>query len=226
MRLAIPLLLATTMLLSGCPKNASALLRQMPADDAALFLTLDVFMTPEQQEIYLNTPDAESRLAYVDDAGFLSKWEGVDDEMKPRILAREVVAGMTQDEVYMAWNLPSRVRDTFESEGYIKKLFFTFERDARTGEEFLSPPDSRTAYRNGTFVRYVFMRNGLVERVSDHDSSAPASAASAEREDELLALPEDAPPAEEPAEEEVESAETDEETATDGENIESDPPEE
>ena len=88
------------------------------------------------------------------------------------------------------------------------KLFYLFERDSRTGEEFLSPPESRTAYRNGTFFRYVFLRNGLVERVSDHDGSAPASAASEGSEEELFALPEDA--AAEPEEPEATESEASE----------------
>jgi hypothetical protein len=145
-------------------------IKKWPAEEQTLVKAFDSYMSQEELDILVKLKTSEERIEFIKKLGYMDIWEGeVSDEAKPRIAAGEVVEGMTEQEVKMAWDLPKRIRKDFRKDAYVDVMNYEFERD-RKGREFLLRPDSVTAYKNDIFIRLVYMYDGRVFRVVDEGS--------------------------------------------------------
>ncbi|MCP4873183.1 MAG: hypothetical protein GY898_31195 [Proteobacteria bacterium] len=136
-------------------------IKKWPDADKMLARVFDSWMTQEEMDIFLGLESTEEREGFLKEAGYWHLWEDIEDEMRPNVIAGEVVRGMNKDEVFMCWDKPAKIRKDFKKEAYIDVLNYEFERD-RKGKEFLLKDNSQTAYKNEIFTRYVYMHNGLV----------------------------------------------------------------
>jgi len=141
-------------------------LKKWPADDQMLARIFDSWMTQPEMDIFVGLESTEERQKFLEEVGYWHLWAEIKDEMRPLVVKGDVVVGMNQDEVYMCWDKPARIRKDFKKEAYIDVLNYEFERD-RKGREFLLKEDSQTSYKNEIFTRYVYMHNGKVFSVVD-----------------------------------------------------------
>ena len=213
----IAVLLVSSFLLTSVASAAQVSTPQMRkmkkwgAEERTLVLAYDAWMTKEEIDIVLGLKTSAERMDFMTQLGWTEKWKNTlkdQDEIKAAIEAQNVIEGMNQDQVFMAWDKPAKIRKDFKKDAYINVLNYEFERD-RKGREFRLLPDSQTGYKNEIFIKYVYMHNDRVFRVVNEG----------EEENVLDALPgADEPPAEAaPAEAEAAPAEA-EAPATEGED--------
>lgn len=166
MRSALVLFLATLLLASSAhatridPKKV----KKWPEEDRLWARLFDVWMTEDETKLFLSLPSSEERKKFLKDTKYWEKWEDVEKEMVESVKKGDVVEGMTQDEVYMCWDKPVKLRKDFRKHAYVEVLYYDFERD-RKGREFLLVEGSETAYNNEVFTRLVYIHNGKVFRV-------------------------------------------------------------
>ena len=183
-------------------------IKKWPAIEQTYAKAFDAWMTDEELDVLLKMKVSEERIAFLTKLGYLKRWNDVDEEIQPVIARGEVINGMTQDQVYMAWDKPAKIRKDFRKDAYVDVLNYEFERD-RKGREFVLREDSQTSYKNEVFTRFVYLYNGRVFRVVEEGFE----------EDVLDELPvtepegEPTPPTDEPAEGDEPTAEGDEPTA-------------
>ena len=183
-------------------------IKKWPAIEQTYAKAFDAWMTDEELDVLLKMKVSEERIAFLTKLGYLKRWNDVDEEIQPVIARGEVINGMTQDQVYMAWDKPAKIRKDFRKDAYVDVLNYEFERD-RKGREFVLREDSQTSYKNEVFTRFVYLYNGRVFRVVEEGFE----------EDVLDELPvtepeaEPTPPTDEPAEGDEAPAEGDEPTA-------------
>jgi hypothetical protein len=139
-------------------------IKKWPEEDAAWARSFDLWMSDDELKIFVGLKTSEERREFVKKAGYLKKWEDIDEEMLPFVMKGEVVPGMSQDLVYMCWDKPAKIRKDFKKDAYVDVLNYEFERD-RKGREWLLRPDSQTSYKNEIVTKYVYMFNGKVWRV-------------------------------------------------------------
>ena len=194
-RLLIACLVAGSMLAASVATAATynpRKIKKWPDEDKVLARVFDSWMSQEEMDIFITLESTADRHAFLKEAGYWKMWESIEDEMRPNVIAGEVVKGMNKDEVFMCWDKPKKIRKDFKREAYIDVLNYEFERD-RKGNEFMLRPDSQTAYKNEIFTRYVYMHNGLVFSIVN----------AGEEENVMDELPvEDAPEPPEPPEDE------------------------
>ena len=103
-------------------------------------------MTDDEVKVFEKLGSTEERQQFLEQAGYWQMWKDVND-MKPHVMEGKVVKGMDQDEVYMCWDKPVKIRKDFKKDAYVDILYYTFEID-RKGNEFLwsraPPPPTRT----------------------------------------------------------------------------------
>ena len=165
--LSLALLLCLALPASAAHFDAKKI-KKWPELDRIWARAFDAWMTDEDLAFFQALPTTEERKKYLEDAGFWQKWERLErdhEEMFPHVMAGEAQVGMTQDEVYMCWDKPVRIRKDVKKTAYVDVLFYEFERD-RKGKEFLLLETSQTAYKNETITRLVYIDNGLVVRIS------------------------------------------------------------
>jgi hypothetical protein len=136
-------------------------LKKWPETDKVLARSFDVWMTDDEVAVFSKLGTTEERKQFLEQAGYWQMWENIDEEMLPHVMEGKVVKGMTQDEVYMCWDKPVKIRKDFKKEAYVDILYYTFEVD-RKGNEFLLVEGSPTAYKNDELTYYVYMDNGKV----------------------------------------------------------------
>ena len=136
-------------------------IKKWPELDRAWARSFDAWMSDEELSVFIKIKTTEERQDFLKKAGYWKKWDKIDDEMLPNVLKGEVVRGMTKDEVFMCWDKPEKIRKDFRRDAYVDVMNYKFEID-RKGREFLSPKDSKTAYKNEVITKFVYMHNGKV----------------------------------------------------------------
>jgi hypothetical protein len=165
-RLAV-LLSAALMLVPSLAAAASyspKKVKKWPELDRAWARSFDVWMTAEEIEIFQKLATTPERQQFLEGTGYMKMWESIPEEMLPSVIEGKVLPGMTQDQVYMVWDKPLKIRKDFKKDAYVDVLHYDFEVDPK-GREFLYLETSQTAYKNEILTRYVFMHNGKVFRV-------------------------------------------------------------
>ncbi len=146
-------------------------LKKWPDEDKVWARAFDVWMTDDEVKVFEKLRTTEERRSFLEQAGYWQMWEDIDDEMMPNIMEGKVVKGMNQDEVYMCWDKPAKIRKDFKKDAYVDILYYPFEID-RKGNEFLLVEGSPTAYKNDEVTYYVYMDNGSVFTVVEEGESA------------------------------------------------------
>lgn len=141
-------------------------IKKWPEEDRVLARSFDVWMSDDEFKVFEKIKTTEERRSFLEQAGYMKMWENIEDEIMPHVMKGDVVKGMSQDEVYMVWDKPTKIRKDFKKDAYVDVLYYQFEID-RKGNEFLSWPESPTAYKNEVITRYVYMYDGQVFRVVD-----------------------------------------------------------
>jgi hypothetical protein len=136
-------------------------LKKWPDLDRVLARSFDVWMTDDEVAVFQKLGSTEERQQFLEQAGYWQMWKSVSDEIMPAIMEGKVIKGMRQDEVYMSWDKPVKIRKDFKKEAYVDILHYAFEID-RKGNEFLLVENSPTAYKNDEVIYYVYMDNGYV----------------------------------------------------------------
>ena len=177
-------------------------IKKWPELDRAWARSFDAWMSDEELDVFIKIKTTEERQDFLKKAGYWKKWDKIDDEMLPNVLKGEVVRGMTKDEVFMCWDKPEKIRKDFRRDAYVDVMNYKFEID-RKGREFLSPKDSKTAYKNEVITKFVYMYNGRVfsivyegEEENAMDELPIKEAPKPTPEPEPVPAPEEAPPAE------------------------------
>ena len=144
--------------------------KKVAPDDRAFIEAVDVFMEPEEIEAWLEAEDALSRNSLSKSFGMSEKYEGLSEAERQAIAEGAVLEGMSKDAVFMSLGLPTRIRKQFEGEieEYVESYQYRYER-TRRGDVFLSPPNSRSAYKNEVFERHVEFVGGVVRAVKEVD---------------------------------------------------------
>lgn len=145
-------------------------LKKWPEEDRVWARSFDVWMTDDEVKVFEKLGNTEERQQFLEQAGYWQMWKDVNDDMKPKVMEGKVVKGMNQDEVYMCWDKPMKIRKDFKKDAYVDILYYTFEID-RKGNEFLLVEGSPTAYKNDERTYYVYMDNGRVFAVVDSEES-------------------------------------------------------
>ena len=145
-------------------------LKKWPEEDRVWARSFDVWMTDDEVKVFEKLGSTEERQQFLEQAGYWQMWKDVNDDMKPNVMEGKVVKGMDQDEVYMCWDKPVKIRKDFKKDAYVDILYYTFEID-RKGNEFLLVEGSPTAYKNDERTYYVYMDNGRVFAVVDSEES-------------------------------------------------------
>lgn len=200
-------------------------MKKWGAEERTLVLAYDAWMSPEEIDIVLGLKTSAERMDFMARLGWVEKWKNDlkdQDDIRAAIERQEVIEGMNQDQVFMAWDKPAKIRKDFKKTAYINVLNYEFERD-RKGREFRLVPDSQTSYKNEVFVKYVYMHNDRVFRVvnegeeeavmdelpgSDAPEATPAPEP-AEPVEGAEEAPDDTAPAAEPAGSEVDPSDLD-----------------
>jgi len=146
-------------------------LKKWPDEDKVWARAFDVWMTDDEVKVFEKLTSTEERKSFLEQAGYWQMWEDIDDEMMPNVMKGEVVKGMNQDEVYMCWDKPVKIRKDFKKDAYVDILYYKFEID-RKGNEFLLVEGSPTAYKNDEITYYVYMDNGSVFTVVEEGQTA------------------------------------------------------
>jgi len=141
-------------------------IKRWPDQDKMWAMALDAWMTNEELDIFIKIKTTDERLSFLKDAGYWRLLEEVRDEYRESVEAQQVIKGMNQNEVFMAWDKPKKIRKDFRRDAYVNVLNYAFERDKK-GREFVMRPDSQTAYKNENFIRFVYMFNGEVFAIVD-----------------------------------------------------------
>ncbi len=136
-------------------------IKKWPAEDQAWARSFDSWMSEEEIKLLVKMKTTEERQKFLTDLGYWKMWEDIEDEIKPHIIEGKVIEGMNQDEVYMCWDKPKKIRKDFRKSAYVNVLNYEFEID-RKGREFLLRPDSQTAYKNEVVTKFVYMYNERV----------------------------------------------------------------
>jgi hypothetical protein len=166
-------------------------IKKWPALDQAWARSFDAWMSKEELAVFIKLKSTDERKDFLEKAGYWKIWDRIEDEMLPYVLKGEVIKGMTKDEVFMCWDKPEKIRKDFRRDAYVDVMNYRFEID-RKGREFLSPPDSKTAYKNESITRFVYMYNGRVFSIVYEGEEEDAM-------DDLPIKAKPEPPAEEPA---------------------------
>jgi hypothetical protein len=195
-RILLTTIIALALLLPALPADAARVntkkLKKWPAEDAVWVKALDTWMSEDELKLILGMKETAERQKFLEDAGQWMRWEKMLDSHKKdttipdAIRKGELVEGMIQDEVYMSWDKPTKIRKDFRGDDYVNVLVYTFEID-RKGREFLSWDESPTAYNNETLEKYVYMFDGKVFRIvnagDEEDVMADLPGSSKEPED-------------------------------------------
>lgn len=144
-------------------------IKHWPDQDKIWAIAMDAWMTPEEVDVFVKIKDSDERKSFLKDAGYWRLWEEVRDDYREAVLGQQVIKGMNKNEVFMAWDKPTKIRKDFRRDAYVDVLNYSFERDKK-GREFVMRPDSQTAYKNEGFIRFVYMFNGEVFAIVDDGS--------------------------------------------------------
>jgi len=164
--------------------------KKWPALDQAWARSFDAWMSDEEVAVFIKLKSTDERKDFLEKAGYWKIWDRIEDEMLPYVLKGEVIKGMTKDEVFMCWDKPEKIRKDFRRDAYVDVMNYKFEID-RKGREFLSPKNSKTAYKNESITKFVYMYNGTVFSIVYEGEEENAM-------DELPVKAQPEPPAEEP----------------------------
>jgi len=150
------------------PANAAKidkLLKKLPDEDRQVITALMVFMAEDEVEAYLELEESSARTAYLEETGFLRKWESIREEFRPHVIRREVVKGMNRDELWMTWGKPVQVRQTFYEQAYVDIYTYFFFED-RKGEAIpTSDRDDPRSYNRPQWEMNVYFHNGRVVQI-------------------------------------------------------------
>ncbi len=197
-------------------KKMEKLIGKLPEEDRQQIAALKIFMQPDEVEAYLTLTDHESRETFLDETGYLRKWRMIQEEMLPHVIARDVVKGMTKDELWMSWGKPVQVRQSFYQKAYVDIYTYFFFRD-RKGNDIPTPDrDDPRSYNRPQWEMNVYFHNDHVVSVLEEgqmfnpkdltDSAAPMpEALDTTPDDETDAVEEEEAEEGEPEVEEVEA---------------------
>ena len=193
-RFLFSLLFALLALALALPAVAGQLnmkkVKKWPELDRAWARSFDAWMSDDELDVFVKLKTTEERKDFLVKAGYWKKWDKIEDEMLPYVIKGEVVRGMSKDEVFMCWDKPEKIRKDFRRDAYVDVMNYKFEID-RKGREFLSPKNSKTAYKNENITKFVYMYNGKVFSIVYEGEEENVM-------DELPIKEQPAPPAEEP----------------------------
>ena len=174
MRAVRPIVLLTALFVFALAGVAQAAtynpkkIKKWPDEDKVLARAFSAWMSQEEMDVFIGLESSKERQGFLDKAGYWQLWKEIDNgkkpeepKMMPHVIAGDVVRGMTKNEVFMCWGKPTKIRKDFKKKAYVDVLNYSFERD-RKGNEFLSPENSQTAYKNEIFTKFVYMYNGYV----------------------------------------------------------------
>lgn len=168
------LILSTLLATAAWAANLDKLAKKLPEAERAVFMALRIFMTEEEQTVYLgNLRTPEERQKFLEDTGYWQKWERLQPEQQQAIALGRVLPGFDRDALYMAWGKAYKIRKDVEDGVYVDVLYYRWEKDKK-GREFVSFPDSPSGYRNESFDKLVYFANGLlVDVVKEGEERRP-----------------------------------------------------
>ena len=161
----VALLLALSWMVPANAAKIDKLMKKLPDEDRQVITALLVFMVEDEVDAYFELDDTASRMAYLDETGYLRKWEGIRDEFRPHVIRREVVKGMNRDELWMTWGKPVQIRQTFYEKAYVDIYTYFFFED-RKGEAIPTPDrDDPRSYNRPQWEMNVYFHNGRVVQI-------------------------------------------------------------
>ena len=153
------------LLLSACAKDPYLKLSE---DERRFIQAVDIYLEDEQVEAYLLAESEKKRSVVAEEWRISETYGFLPEAEKAAIDEGKVIEGMSKKGVIMSLGTPTRIRKQYETqiEAYVEIYQYRFERDKK-GKVFLSPPNSRTAYKNEVFERHVEIVGGMVRAIKE-----------------------------------------------------------
>lgn len=143
-------------------KKIDKLISKLPAEDQQQIVALQIFMKPDEVEAYLLLPDHDARSSFLDETGYLRKWKNIREEMLPQVIARNVVNGMTKDELWMTWGKPVQVRQSFYQKAYVDIYTYFFYENRKGTPVPTSDRDDPNSYNRPQWEMNIYFHNDHV----------------------------------------------------------------
>ncbi len=202
------LLLAVAFAAPASALNIDKALKKLPDPDRQVITALMVFMAEDEIEGYFTLEDSASRTTYLEEIGYLRKWEAIREEYQSHVVRREVVKGMNRDELWMTWGKPVQVRQTFYEKAYVDIYTYFFYEDRKGTAIPTDDRDDPKSYNRPQWEMNVYFHNGRVVAILEEGELFSPQALT----DSATPLPDALdPPEEEPVEEEAAEGEEGEE---------------
>jgi len=143
-------------------KKIDKLIGKLPAEDQQQIVAVRIFMQPDELEAYLALEDRDARISFLDETGYLRKWKNIREEMMPHVVSRNVVNGMTKDELWMTWGKPVQVRQSFYQKAYVDIYTYFFYEDRKGRSIPTSDRDDPNSYNRPQWEMNVYFHNDHV----------------------------------------------------------------
>ena len=142
--------------------NVDKAIKKLPEEDRQMILALKIYMAEDELEAYLTLGDHDARVSFLDETGYLRKWNRIREEYMPHVVKRQVVKGMNKDELWMTWGKPVQVRQTFYEKAYVDIYTYFFYED-RKGNAIPTPDrDDPKSYNRPQWEMNVYFHNDKV----------------------------------------------------------------
>ena len=209
----IVVLLVSAIVMPANAAKIDKLLKKLPDEDRQVITALMVFMNEEEIEGYFTLEDSGARTSYLEETGYLRKWEAIREDYRPYVQRGDVVSGMNRDELWMTWGRPVQVRQTFYDKAYVDIYTYFFFEDRKGTAIPTDDRDDPRSYNRPQWEMNVYFHNGQVVEILE----AGQLFSPQELSDSHAPLPDALEP---PPEEEVVQEEEPEEEGEEGESSE------
>ena len=157
--------LALTIALPAAALNVDKAIKKLPDEDRQMIVALRIYMQEDELESYLGLESHDARVDFLEETGYLRKWERIREEFMPHVVKRQVVKGMNKDELWMTWGKPVQVRQTFYEKAYVDIYTYFFYED-RKGNQIPTPDrDDPASYNRPQWEMNVYFHNDKVVSV-------------------------------------------------------------
>jgi hypothetical protein len=144
--------------------------KKLSEQDRVWLQVFDVFMQDAELELYLELRNSEDRMEVLKAGGYMERWRLVDKDFHEAIRQGKVLLGMGQEEVYMAWNEPAKIRKTTIDDAYVEILLY--RRIITRKGELEWEEGHPKAYNNAVVEREVVMGDDKVLVIWDENTPA------------------------------------------------------
>ncbi|MDP7115182.1 MAG: hypothetical protein QGH45_24620 [Myxococcota bacterium] len=142
--------------------KADKAIKKLPDEDRQMILALKIYMAEDELEAYLTLDGHDARVDFLEETGYLRKWNLIREEFMPHVVKRQVVKGMNKDELWMTWGKPVQVRQTFYEKAYVDIYTYFFYED-RKGNAIPTPDrDDPLSYNRPQWEMNVYFHNDKV----------------------------------------------------------------